>query len=159
MIHLLERKQELATDLETCWEFFSNPGNLAKITPPDLDFQVLGELPGEIYEGLMIEYRVRPLLGIPLPWLTEITYVRRPFYFVDEQRWGPYAVWHHEHEFRKIENGMVEITDRVRYVLPFAPLSEVIHPFLVEPRLRQIFEYRRKVLPEIFPGAAITAAA
>jgi ligand-binding SRPBCC domain-containing protein len=152
MIHLLKRSQIVSADLETCWRFFSNPANLARITPPDLDFQILSDLPHEIYEGLMIEYRVRPLFGIPLPWLTEITHVRRPSFFVDEQRVGPYAVWHHEHEFHAIDAQRTEILDRVHYVLPFAPLSEIIHPFLVQPRLEKIFSYRKHAIEEIFKG-------
>ncbi len=152
MIHLLETTQVVNADLSACWTFFSNPKNLAQITPPELDFVVKSTLPDEIYEGMMIEYRVKPLFGIPLPWLTEISKVRAPHYFVDEQRVGPYAVWHHEHEFHETPEGIVRMVDRVHYVLPFAPLSEIIHPLLVAPQLARIFAFRKIAVAEIFPA-------
>ncbi|MFQ3577853.1 MAG: SRPBCC family protein [Verrucomicrobiia bacterium] len=152
MIHLLETTQIINTDLASCWKFFSDPKNLARITPPELDFVVKSTLPDEIYEGMMIEYRVRPLFGIQVPWLTEITKVRAPHYFVDEQRVGPYAVWHHEHEFHESPGGAVRMVDRVHYVLPFAPFSEIIHPLLVAPQLGRIFDFRKQAIAELFPG-------
>lgn len=154
MIHLLEQKQVVHAPLETCWAFFSDPRNLSRITPPGLDFQVITKLPPAMHEGMMIEYRVRPLFGIQLPWLTEITHVRAPHYFVDEQRFGPYRVWHHEHEFRAVSDAETEMTDRVHYVLPFAPFSEVIHPGLVAPQLEKIFSYRRAAVGRLFPKPA-----
>ena len=150
MIHLLEREQIISCTLDTAWKFFSNPANLSKITPPAMDFVVKSQVPKEIYEGLMIEYRVRPLFGIALPWLTEITKVRAPYYFVDEQRVGPYAVWHHEHEFAEISAGALRIRDRVHYVLPFAPFSEFLHPFLVAPQLEKVFAYRTEAVSKMF---------
>ncbi len=130
--------------------FFSNPANLSKITPPNLDFKIIGELPDEIYPGMMIEYRVRPLFGIPLTWVTEITHVEQPRFFVDEQRVGPYKIWHHEHHFEPVGRGRIKMTDLVTYQLPFTPLSEAFHPFLVAPELRKIFDYRERIIPEIF---------
>jgi ligand-binding SRPBCC domain-containing protein len=150
MIHLLKRRQIVEADITTCWKFFSNPKNLAKITPTKLDFQVMSDLPDEIYEGMMIEYRVRPLFGIQMAWLTEISRVRGPHYFVDDQRVGPYAVWHHEHEFSELPDGRTEMVDRVHYVLPFAPFSEIIHPLIVEPQLKEIFDYRIEAVDKIF---------
>jgi ligand-binding SRPBCC domain-containing protein len=136
--------------MERAWDFFSDPRNLAKITPPELDFKILTELPDRIHPGMMIEYRVRPLLGIPVRWLTEITHVEPGKYFVDEQRIGPYRIWHHEHHFRQLDDGQIEMTDRVTYVLPFSPLSDLIHPFLVRPQLAKIFAYREKAVNELF---------
>ncbi len=150
MIHLLTQRQTVHADIRTCWKFFSNPGNLEKITPPGLGFQVMSELPEEIRAGMMIEYRVRPLFGIPMRWLTEISHVHRPHYFVDEQRVGPYAVWHHEHEFVEAGDGKTEMIDRVHYVLPFSPLSEPLHPLLVEPQLKAIFDHRIRAVEKIF---------
>lgn len=150
MIHLLQKRQIVPVDVLTCWKFFSNPHNLAKITPPDLGFQVLSELPDEIHEGMMIEYRVRPLLGIPMTWLTEITHVRGPNYFVDEQRVGPYALWHHEHEFVETGDGQTALIDRIHYVLPFSPLSEIVHPLLVAPQLKAIFDHRVQAVEKLF---------
>jgi len=156
MIHVLKKRQVVNADVRTCWKFFSDPHNLAKITPPALGFRVLSELPGEIYEGMMIEYRVRPLLGVPVTWLTEISRVRPPHYFVDEQRVGPYALWHHEHEFLELDGGRTELVDRIHYVLPLSPLSELAHPLLVAPQLKSIFDYRCQAVEEIF-GAARSA--
>lgn len=151
MIHLLQKRQVVSASPEACWKFFSNPQNLAKITPPALGFRVMSELPDEIYEGMMIEYRVHPLLRIPLTWLTEISRVRAPHYFVDEQRVGPYALWHHEHSFSLMPDGRTEMTDRVHYVLPLSPLSEVVHPLLVAPQLKAIFDYRIRAVEKLFP--------
>ena len=95
-IYQLERRQVVSMSLSDCWRFFSNPRNLEKITPPAMHFTIKNALPTEIYPGLMIEYTVSPLLGIPLSWLTEIVQVDAPHCFVDEQRVGPYRVWHHE---------------------------------------------------------------
>jgi len=150
MIHVLKKSQAVCADVRTCWKFFSDPHNLAKITPPNLDFHVVSDLPGEIHEGMMIEYRVRPLLGIPMTWLTEISRVRAPHYFVDEQRVGPYAVWHHEHEFSEMEDGRTQMIDRVHYVLPLSPISEVVHALLVSPQLESIFDYRIRAVEKIF---------
>jgi ligand-binding SRPBCC domain-containing protein len=158
MIHVLRTTQIVPASLETCWEFFSDPRNLARITPPSLDFQILSELPREMHPGLMIEYRVRPLLGLPMRWLTEITHVEKPGYFVDEQRVGPYRLWHHEHHFRALDAGRTEMRDVVHYVLPCAPFSEVVHPFLVAPELRRIFAYREQAVREIFSPALAASA-
>lgn len=154
MIHLLTRHQTIPADIHTCWKFFSNPRNLEKITPPELGFQVMSEVPEEIRAGMMIEYRVRPLFGIPMTWLTEITHVRGPHYFIDEQRVGPYAVWHHEHEFVEAGPGRTGMIDRVHYVLPFSPLSEFLHPLLVGPQLRAIFDHRVRAVEKIFGDGA-----
>jgi ligand-binding SRPBCC domain-containing protein len=154
-IHTLRRQQIVHASLSDCWDFFSNPKNLERITPRSLDFVVKSELPEAVHEGLMIEYQVRPLLGIPVTWLTEITHVDRPHFFVDEQRVGPYAIWHHEHTFRELGDGRVEVGDLVHYVLPFSFLGDLVHPFLVKPQLTKIFNYRTEVLAEIFPSPVV----
>lgn len=156
MIHVLKRRQVVSAGLAECWKFFSDPHNLAKITPPELGFQVLSNLPDKIHEGMMVEYRVRPLLGIPMTWLTEISHVRGPNYFVDEQRVGPYALWHHEHEFVETDNGRTALIDRIHYVLPFSPFSEMVYPLVVAPQLKAIFDYRVEAVEKIF-GADRTA--
>ncbi len=150
-IHLLERTQVIRCDLEKCWKFFSSPRNLSVITPPDLDFVIASNLTEEIYAGLFIKYRVRPLANIPVMWVTEITQVRAPHYFCDEQRVGPYKIWHHEHFFAPLADGKVEVRDRVHYGLPYSPFSEIVHPWLVAPRLKEIFAFREKKLMELFP--------
>lgn len=151
-IHTLHRKQIIAATRDAAWAFFSNPRNLASITPPELGFEVLTpDLPAHIYPGMMIAYRVRPLLGVPMKWLTEITQVKEGEYFVDEQRIGPYSIWHHEHWFRPAGEGKVEIEDRVTYALPLGWLGNLAHPLLVRPQLERIFAFRQQVMNEVFP--------
>ncbi len=98
----------------------------------------------------MIEYRVRPLFGLPTPWLTEITHVERLKSFIDEQRIGPYQIWHHEHRFEDLGDGRIQMHDTVTYVLPFSPWGEWAHPILVKPQLNKIFSHREKVVGELF---------
>ncbi len=149
-IHVLRTTQVVPATIEVCWAFFSDPRNLAQITPKALDFQILSELPPEVYPGMMIEYRVRPLLGLPMTWLTEITHVERGRRFVDEQRVGPYAIWHHEHTFTALDGGRTEICDVVHYTLPLGWLGNLVHPFLVAPELRKIFTFREQAVRERF---------
>ena len=148
-MYQLRRKQLVKTDIATCWDFFSSPANLSKITPAYMGFDVRSEVPERMYEGLMIEYRVRPLLSIPMKWVTEITHVKDYQFFVDEQRIGPYKIWHHEHHFMETPEG-IEMTDIVSYVLPFGVLGTMVHPFLVEKKLNEIFAHRFKVVDELF---------
>ncbi len=150
MVHTLECSQVISTSVERAWDFFSDPRNLARITPPELDFTIRNDLPDRMYAGMMIEYRVRPLFGLPARWVTEITHVEAGKYFVDEQRIGPYRMWHHEHHFRPLEGGQVDVTDRVTYVLPFSPLGDLFHPILVKPQLDRIFAFREKAVTEVF---------
>ena len=148
-IYTFTRTQAVEMPLDECWRFFSDPGNLAKITPPSLGFTVKSELPEEIYAGLMIRYTVSPLWGIPMAWLTEITRVQKPHYFVDEQRVGPYRVWHHEHFFRAISEGRTDVRDLVHYVPPFGPLGALVEPILIRPQLERIFDFREQQLVAI----------
>ena len=148
-MYQLKRTQFVKTDLETCWNFFSSPKNLKVITPDYMGFDVLIDLPEKMYEGLMIEYTVRPLLGLPMKWITEIKYVHDHKYFVDEQRKGPYKIWHHEHHFKEVEGG-VEMTDIVSYELPLGILGRLVHPVLVKNKLEEIFDYRFKKVEELF---------
>ena len=152
-IHVMHRKQTLAVGREEAWRFFSDPRNLARITPPTLGFEIVTpDLPARIHAGLMIQYRVRPLLGIPLTWLTEITHVAEGHHFVDEQRVGPYALWHHEHWFRDLGPGRAEVEDRVTYKLPGGWLAEPIHILVVRKQLAAIFDYRRIAIEKWFPA-------
>lgn len=148
-MYTLERTQRIPISLEEAWQFFQNPKNLSKITPPEMAFDILSKVPEQMYSGLFIHYKVSPLLGINVNWTTEITHVNKPHYFVDEQRVGPYKIWHHEHHFKEIKGG-VEILDRVNYSLPLGLLGKIVHPFIVEKKLNQIFEHRIKVVEEIF---------
>jgi ligand-binding SRPBCC domain-containing protein len=143
-------KQFLPITISEAWEFFSNPNNLTKITPPWLNFEVTSKLDSKMYAGMIITYLVRPILNIPTTWVTEITHVREPNYFVDEQRFGPYKFWHHQHHFKETDNG-IEMTDIVSYALPLDPLSRPINSLLVEKKVKEIFKFREKKLEELFP--------
>ncbi len=148
-MYQLKRKQFVKTDLSTCWDFFSSPQNLKKITPPYMGFNIKYELPEKMYEGLMIEYTVKPLLGIPMSWVTEIKTVKDKQFFVDEQRKGPYKMWHHEHHFTEVEGG-VEMTDIVSYEIPLGILGRLAHLLFVRKKLVEIFDFRIKMVDEIF---------
>lgn len=146
-LHLLERTIRLKVAIGEAWAFFSDPANLQRITPPDMRFEVTSAPAERMYAGMIITYRVRPLAGIPVGWVTEITHVDEPHYFVDEQRFGPYRFWHHQHHFRAIDGG-TEVRDVVHYALP--PGGGLLRGLLVAPRLDAIFEHRRRVLEETF---------
>lgn len=149
-MYQLKRKQFVKTDLETCWKFFCAPANLQVITPDYMGFKVLTEVPDEMYHGLIISYKVSPVLKIPMKWVTEITYVRDKSYFVDEQRQGPYKMWHHEHHFKEVEGG-VEMTDIVSYSLPFGVFGRFVHWLFVKKQLESIFDYRVRKVNALFP--------
>lgn len=157
-VYTLERVQRLPISIEEAWAFFSSPLNLRDITPPYMRFRVLSDPKwlGRMYPGQIITYTVRPLLGVPMFWMTEITHVREGEFFVDEQRIGPYALWHHQHHFRVIENG-VEMTDLVHYRLPLGVLGKLAHALLIRRQLEAIFDYRYRVLEERFGRVSATA--
>jgi ligand-binding SRPBCC domain-containing protein len=150
-VHTLERSQTITASLTEAWAFFSSPRNLERITPRALDFKILSELPERMYPGMMIRYRVRPLLGIPMTWVTEITHVDEGRMFVDEQRVGPYRMWRHEHHFRDLGDGRIELVDRITYQLPWGWLSEPAHVLVVRGQLDTIFNYRNEAVEKLFP--------
>ena len=145
----LREVQRLPISLPEAWSFFSDPRNLPRITPPSLGLEVTSDLPGVMYPGMIITYHVRPIPWISVEWVTEITHVREPVLFVDEQRFGPYRFWHHEHHFREVEGG-VEMEDIVHYALPFGTIGRVFGGPLVRRRLEQIFSFRRRFLVREF---------
>lgn len=148
-IYRLETFQNLPISKEKAWHFLSDPRNLKTITPDYMGFKILnGESP-KMFAGQIIQYIVTPLLNIPIKWVTEITHVKEGEYFVDEQRFGPYSFWHHKHFIKSIENG-VEMIDVVDYKIPFGFLGRIMHPVIVGPKLKEIFEYRRTALIELF---------
>ncbi len=151
-IYTLERSQEVAAPLGELWSFFSNPENLALITPPWLGFKIISGAGGEIHEGMIIKYSVSPLLGIPLTWVTEITEVEEPGRFVDEQCRGPYSLWRHEHIFKE-EDGVTVVKDIVNYALPLGPLGRIINTIDTKKRLGSIFDFRQDYVERKF-GAA-----
>ena len=144
-------KQTIPANIKETWEFISSPNNLKKITPDYMGFEVTSVLPDKMYEGLMISYKVKPLLGIPTTWVTEITRIKEYSYFVDEQRLGPYKIWHHEHFIKEVSNG-VEMQDIVSYAPPLGILGAVMNKLLIRSKLEEIFSYREKKIIEIFNG-------
>lgn len=148
-MYLLKQTQKLPIDLETCWNFFSNPQNLKLLTPEYLSFKILNDLPEKAYPGQIIHYTIKPLLNFPMEWVTEITEVEKPHYFIDEQRIGPYSFWHHEHRFKSIPNG-VEIMDTVYYQLPCGLLGKIAHSLKVKADLDAIFSFRKHKLAQMF---------
>ncbi len=145
-IYTLRRRQVVAMPLAACWDFFSNPANLSRITPPSFKFRLHTELAGPIYPGMMIQYTVSPLAGFPVSWLTEITHVRAPHYFSDEQRVGPYALWHHEHFFEEAPGERTVVSDLVTYVPPFWAFGAVLNRLVIAPQLQRLFDFREERL-------------
>ena len=143
----LEFKQYLQIPVEHAWKFFSNPANLARITPKAMNFIITSRVPENIYPGLIITYKVSPVLGIPFSWVTEITQVKEPFYFIDDQRSGPYAIWHHEHYFEPVENGVM-MTDKLFYKVPLGIIGKLLDNFFIHKKVAGIFEFRKKILEE-----------
>lgn len=142
--------QKLPISIEKAWEFFSSPKNLKEITPPYMGFDITTQdLNPKMHAGMIISYKVSPLLGIKMTWVTEITHVQEPNFFVDEQRFGPYSLWHHQHHFKEIENG-IEMTDIINYKAPLGILGQIVTPFIVTPKLQEIFDHRKKVLLDLF---------
>ena len=148
-LYQLKQTQRLPISINEAWDFFSSPKNLQTITPDHMGFEIISGLSEKMFPGQLIQYKVRPVLGIPLTWLTEITYVNKPNYFVDEQRFGPYALWHHKHFFKEIEGG-VEMVDVVDYKLPMGVLGRIAHAIFVKRQLETIFSYRNEKLVELF---------
>lgn len=149
-IYSIKTVQKIPVTLEAAWEFFSRPDNLKHITPSNLGFNIISKHHGEkMYPGQIIEYTVKPILGIPLYWMTEITHVTDHQYFIDEQRFGPYSLWHHQHHFKTIEGG-VEMTDIVHYKVPCWFLGDIANFIMVKSQLNKIFQYRFKAVEEKF---------
>ncbi|MCE1165304.1 MAG: SRPBCC family protein [Bacteroidetes bacterium] len=149
-MHFLKTEQILPIDIKTAWEFFSSPENLKIITPEYMGFDITSEYrEKKMYPGMIITYKVSPLFGIKMNWVTEITHTAEPHYFVDEQRFGPYAFWHHQHKFAEVPEG-VKMTDVLHYKVKFGFIGKIANSIIVKKQLRQIFGYRKTKLEEIF---------
>lgn len=148
-LYTLHRIQNLPISAEEAWKFLSDPKNLKVITPDYMGFEIVSGADQPMFEGQIIQYLVRPVAGITNKWITEITHMLEGEYFVDEQRFGPYSLWHHKHFIKPIPGG-VRMEDIIDYKLPFGIIGQLAHPFLVKPKLEEIFEYRRKKLIELF---------
>ncbi len=148
-LYQLRTKQELPISLEKAWKFFSDPKNLKDITPNEMNFNIISGADKSIYAGQIIQYKVSPVLGINLKWVTEITHVKENAYFVDEQRFGPYSLWHHKHFFKKI-NGGILMEDIVDYKIPYGLIGQFAHVIFVKKKLEKIFNYRHTKLEKLF---------
>lgn len=147
-VHSFQKKIILQCSLQEAWAFFSSPQNLKLITPEDMGFDIVGEPPKKMYPGLLIQYIVKPLFGIPTTWVTEITHVQEQKFFVDEQRVGPYQMWHHQHHFEETPDGIL-MHDIVTYIIPFGFLGDLVHP-VVKNKLNRIFDYRTAQIEKLF---------
>lgn len=148
-IYTLHKKQNLPISLEEAWNFLSNPKNLKIITPDYMSFDMITKTDRPLYTGQILQYIVTPLLGIKTKWVSEITHIEDKKYFVDEQLYGPYSLWHHKHFIKEIDGG-VEMEDIIDYKIPLGILGQLVHPFLVKPKLEEIFSYRQKKLIDLF---------
>jgi ligand-binding SRPBCC domain-containing protein len=142
--------QFVPASLDVVWDFFSSPSNLSKITPSEMGFLITSPEQPEMYAGMFITYKVSPALGIKLEWVTEITQINNRKFFIDEQRRGPYSIWHHEHHFREVEGG-VEMHDILYYAVPFGFIGKLANLFFVYNKVKQIFAFREKRIEELFP--------
>ena len=145
-----QREQIINATIDEVWDFISSPKNLKKITPEHMGFDIrTPNLPDKRYEGMIISYTVKPMLGISTNWVTEITHVKDKHYFVDEQRVGPYTLWHHQHIITPLENGVL-MKDIVSYKPPMGLLGNMANALFIRKMLNQIFAHRTKVLEKIF---------
>ena len=150
-MYILERQQRVTASMEQAWAFLQNPANLDRITPPDLQFRIVTDVPAVMSNGLIVEYRITiPLLGTHT-WVTEIKHSREGHSFVDEQRLGPYRFWYHYHEIQQVNDGVLLI-DKVFYQPPFGLLGRLLHQIYIRRTLDRIFSYRRERL-ELFLSA------
>lgn len=149
-VYSFKTVQTIPVSLDKAWDFFSDPANLSTITPDEMRFKTISKYHGNImYPGQLIEYTVSPVLGIPLYWMTEITHVEEKKYFVDEQRYGPYELWHHQHHFKAVAGG-VEMTDIVHYKLPLWFLGDIANSLFVKNKLKSIFDYRFNKVVDLY---------
>ncbi|CAN5505726.1 SRPBCC family protein [soil metagenome] len=145
----LVQTQFLSISISEAWDFFATPKNLNKVTPAEMHFEITSDLPEKMYEGLMITYKIKPMLNISIDWWTEITFIKENEYFVDEQRKGPYRIWHHEHHFKEAEGGVL-MTDILFYDIGRSIFGWIAGHIFVHKKVKQIFEYRKKALDKYF---------
>lgn len=149
-IYQLKQQQKVPTTLAKAWDFISSPRNLKRITPDYMGFEIItDDLPEKMYPGMIIAYKVSPVLGIKMTWVTEITHVEDQVFFVDEQRAGPYTIWHHEHKLEVIDGGVL-MTDIVTYKPPLGILGRIANGIFIRKQIKEIFAYRDKAVIDIF---------
>jgi len=152
-----EWQQLIPAPFEKVWHFFSRPENLDAITPDDMSFEIVSDIANTaMYEGMLIQYKVSPLLNIKMNWVTEITHIRDKQYFIDEQRFGPYALWHHQHHFKQTDGGIL-MTDILHYKVPFGIIGTIADAVFVDNKIEEIFNHRVKAVEKIFDFEPVTA--
>ena len=149
-LYTLYAKQTVATEIDLIWDFFRKPSNLNKLTPDDVEFKIISGKSDEFYEGKMISYKIKPFKMINFNWLTEISRIKEGSYFVDNQIFGPYKMWHHEHHFKSNDDGTTDIIDKVKYKVPFYILGKLIHKIFIRKKLFKIFMFRQNKINELF---------
>lgn len=154
-VYKIETVQHINASIEECWDFFSSPQNLQTITPKNMSFEIEDFDGKRMYPGQIITYTLKPLFGIKMNWVTIITVSKENQYFIDEQRFGPYKLWHHKHFFEPAENG-TKMNDIVHYVLPFGFLGRIMNHFVVKSKLKSIFDYRHHKIEELFSQKSIS---
>ncbi len=149
-VYKKEWTQFIPRPLDEVWHFFSRPENLSEVTPKEMNFNILSDIANKpMYEGMIINYKVTPVFGIQMRWTTEIRNIKKGEYFVDEQRFGPYAMWHHEHHFREADGGTY-MTDLLHYAIPFGPIGNIANALFVSNKIEEIFDYRVKAVERLF---------
>ncbi len=149
-MEVLVTNQFLPIGIDEAWEFFSKPGNLKEITPSYMGFDITSDYnTNEMHAGMIITYKVRPLFNIPLNWMTEIMHVEKPWFFVDNQKKGPFSIWHHQHHFQEV-NGGINMKDIVHYAAPMGILGLPVEKTIIKKRVQHIFDHRYKVLEDHF---------
>ncbi|MGX1930451.1 SRPBCC family protein [Flagellimonas sp. 2504JD4-2] len=148
-LYQLYAVQTLPISKVKAWEFLKNPRNLKEITPAHMGFHILSDIDRPMFPGQIIQYKVNPFPGVGTKWVTEITHMAEGSYFVDEQRFGPYALWHHKHFLKEVPEG-VQMEDIIDFKLPFGILGRLTYPILVKRQLQKIFKYREQKLTEFF---------
>jgi ligand-binding SRPBCC domain-containing protein len=149
--YTLKSEQAIPISLDKAWDFFSSPLNLKKLTPSEMNFVVTSDYKADtkMYEGMLITYTITPLLGVKMDWMTEITHIKDGEYFIDEQRFGPYALWHHEHHFKAIKGGVL-MNDFLTYGIPYGVVGRISNAVLVGKQVKKIFKYREQAIIDMF---------
>ena len=149
-LYTLYAKQTVAKEIDLLWNFFRKPRNLNKLTPEDVEFKIISGKSDDFYSGKIISYKIKPFKMINFNWVTEISQVKEGSYFVDNQIFGPYTMWHHEHHFKSNSNGTTDIIDIVKYKVPFYILGKLMHKMFIRKKLFKIFMFRQKKINDIF---------
>jgi len=150
-LYQLKTSQFIPAPMDEVWEYFSAPENLQTITPDYMGFEITSKSGDKMYPGMIITYLVSPVMNIKMRWATEITQVKHQEYFIDEQRFGPYNLWHHQHHFKEMDGGVL-MNDIVHYGIPFGPIGQLANTLFVKKQLREIFDYRIKAVEKRWPG-------